>query len=60
MNRLTVSNVQDYLDGLSVLVKDVHQLGGTEIDIFSEDTLLDTYSVSTLVCYETGEELYIA
>jgi len=60
MNRLTVSNVQDYLDGNPVLVKDVHQLGGTEIDIYQEDDLLDTYSVSTLVCYETGEELYIA
>ena len=60
MNRLTVSNVQDYLDGNPVLVKDIHHLGGTEIDIFSEDTLIDTYSVSTLVCYETGEELYIA
>jgi hypothetical protein len=60
MNRLTVSNVQDYLDGNPVLVKDVHQLGGTEIDIFSEDTLIDTYSVTTLICYETGEELYIA
>lgn len=60
MNRLTVSSVQDYLDGNPVIVKDVHPLGGNEIDIFSEDTLMDTYSVSTLVCYETGEELYIA
>lgn len=60
MNRLTVSSVQDYMDGSPVLVKDIHPLGGDEIDIFSEDTLLDTYSVSTLVCHETGEELYIA
>lgn len=48
------------MDGSPVLVKDIHPLGGNEIDIFSEDTLLYTYSVSTLVCHETGEELYIA
>jgi len=60
MNRLTVSSVQQYLDGNPVLVKDIHPLGGNEIDIYQEDDLLDTYSVSTLICYETGEELYIA
>ncbi len=60
MSRLTVSSVQDYLDGRPVLVKDVHPLGGSEVDIYQEDTLLEVYSLTALICYETGEELYIA
>lgn len=60
MPRLTVSSVQDYLDGKPVLVKDVHPLGGEIVDIFGEDDLMSTYKVDTLICYETGEELYIA
>lgn len=60
MPRLIVSSVQDYLDGKPVLVKDVHPLGGETVDIFGEDDLMSTYKVDTLICYETGEELYIA
>lgn len=60
MSRLTVSSVQDYLDGRPVLVKDVHPLGGELVDIFGEDDLVSNHAVDTLICYETGEELYIA